>query len=388
MVVTGAKRESIFTGPVVVLIVTVIGSLASFYLLLSVVPEYAVHNGWGTGSAGLCTAALMLGTVLTELAAPALIGRFGYRAVIAGALVLLGVPAVGLAFTASGAALLVACLLRGAGVGIVFVSGSALAAELAPPGRRSEVLGVFGVAAGVPGIVFLPSGVWLSGQFGYGPVFVAGAVVTLFAAIVVPRLPGRPTTVSEPAVPTEVENGKHGGLVGLTVTFGVVAMAGGVLPTFLPLSAAAHLVAVALLVQSCTTPLARWAVSRLDERHNRLLLLLGVAAASAGVLGMVWAARPAPLVAASVLFGAGFGAVQHVTLALMFTRVPASGYRRVSMLWNLAYDAGMGVGAVVFGVLVDRGGFGWAYGLLAAAVLMVVLPAMRATRSGREQWAT
>ena len=51
------------------------------------------------------------------------------------------------------------------------------------------------------------------------------------------------------------------------------------------------------------------------------------------------------MIASVTLFGIGFGAAQNVTLALMFARVSRSDYARVSMLWNLADDAGMGIGA-------------------------------------------
>jgi len=355
------------------LLVTVVGALASFYLLLSVVPAYAVGNGWGADSAGLCTGVLMLGTVLTELATPALIGRYGYRAVFAASLVLIGLPAGWLALSSSAAAVLGACLLRGAGIGVIFVAGSALAAELASPSRRGEVLGVFGVAAGAPGIAFLPSGVWLSDHVGYRPVFLLGAAVTLLAAVGVPRLPGRQAVAPDtpPAGGPASTTPTSGGLAGLTITFGAMATAAGVLATFLPvsLSGATHkLAALALLVQSCLTPLVRWAASRCPDRYHRPLLVAGVAASSAGVLGLVSAGHWPVLIAAVSLFGAGFGAVQHVTLTAMFARVPTSGFRKVSMLWNLAFDAGMGIGAATFGALVDVTGYAAGYALLAAAM--------------------
>jgi hypothetical protein len=44
------------------------------------------------------------------------------------------------------------------------------------------------------------------------------------------------------------------------------------------------------------------------------------------------------VVAGSLIFGAGFGFAQNATQAMMFERVPASGYPTVSALWNLAYD--------------------------------------------------
>src|SRR5689334_22150347 len=85
--------QRIPAGPMARLLVASLGALGSFYLLMPVVPLYAAGSGTGGVGAGLCTGALMLGTVLTELAAPALISRCGYRKVVALALVLLGLPA-------------------------------------------------------------------------------------------------------------------------------------------------------------------------------------------------------------------------------------------------------------------------------------------------------
>jgi predicted MFS family arabinose efflux permease len=60
----------------------------------------------------------------------------------------------------------------------------------------------------------------------------------------------------------------------------------------------------------------------------------------------------------------------------MFDRVPASGYGAVSAVWNLAYDAGMGLGAAGFGLLI--GPVGYAAGFaLTACVLLTSLPLAR-----------
>src|SRR5688572_13015620 len=86
------KAEPIMTGPMVRLLVASLGALGSFYLLMPVVPSYAAAAGAGGVAAGLTTGVLMLGTVLAELAAPAFVGRCGYRTAIALALVVLGAP--------------------------------------------------------------------------------------------------------------------------------------------------------------------------------------------------------------------------------------------------------------------------------------------------------
>jgi predicted MFS family arabinose efflux permease len=84
-----------------------------------------------------------------------------------------------------------------------------------------------------------------------------------------------------------------------------------------------------------------------------------------------------------LVFGAGFGAAQTATLALMLERVPASEYARVSALWNVAYDAGWGAGAVGFGLVVGTTGYAAAFGLTALVLVGSVLAAARAGRATR-----
>ncbi|MFI5484185.1 MFS transporter [Micromonospora echinaurantiaca] len=397
--------QPIVTGPMVRLLVASLGALGSFYLLMPVVPSYAAAAGAGGVGAGLSTGVLMLGTVLAELASPAWIRRYGYRTVVSLALLVLGLPAAVLPISSWPPLVLGVCLVRGAGLGIVFVAGSALAAELAPAGRRSEGLGLYGAAVGVPSIACLPAGVWLSGHLGYRPVFFAGAVLALLALLAVPGLPGRTappgsalagsapreSALTEPAraqsapTATKPDPADVGGLAGPAMVFAAVALVAGVLLTFLPLSLAAashRLAAVALLVQSCTTPLARWAAGRYGDRYGGGMLLPAVVAVAMGTGALAWAPNPLAVVAGAALFGIGFGGAQHVTLALMFARVPTSGFARASALWNVAYDGGMGIGAVGFGLLLDPIGYSAGFVCTAAVLITVLVPAWRQRHAG------
>lgn len=101
----------------------------------------------------------------------------------------------------------------------------------------------------------------------------------------------------------------------------------------------------------------------------------GLLAAGVGMLALVLAANPAAVVVGMLVFGAGLGIAQNVTLSLMLERVPASGYGTVSAVWNLAYDAGLGVGAASFGVLANQTGYPIAFALTAVLVLAAVAPA-------------
>ena len=84
-----------------------------------------------------------------------------------------------------------------------------------------------------------------------------------------------------------------------------------------------------------------------------------------------------------ILFGAGFGATQNVTLALMMDRSQPHEYGRTSALWNLAYDGGFGVGAIGLGLLIGPVGYVTGFAITAAVLVAALVPAWADRRWGR-----
>jgi predicted MFS family arabinose efflux permease len=357
------------------------GAMVSFYLLLSVVPLYATSAGTNGIGAGLTTGTLMFATVAAELATPALLARFGYRLMLSAGLVLLGAPALALTLSSGLPAILAVSLVRGLGLAIAVVAGSSLVATLAPRERRSEALGLLGVVVGIPAVVALPLGVWLAEHVGFPPVFVAAAVAALACLVVMPALPGR---AKGAAAPVGVVAGlRMSAQVRPAMVFLLTAMGAGIVVTFLPLATrgSGGLAAPALFANAVATTLARWWAGRYGDKHGQSgLLVAGVVACAVGMLALAFGASPAPVAAGAVLLGLGFGAAQNASLSLMFERVSVSGYDMVSAVWNLAYDAGLGLGAAGFGVLAARAGYAGAFGIAAALMLVALAPVWRDRR--------
>lgn len=372
-------RPSLVTRPLLLRFVSVIGASASFYLLLSVVPLYAKDSGAGGNGAGATTGALMLATVVGELVAPRFIARFGHRVTLALGLVLLGAPALALTVFSGFAWITAVCLLRGAGFALTVVAGGALTASLIPAERRGEGLAVVGIVSGVPSLLGLPLGVWLASEVGYGPVGVAAGVCALAAILSVPGLPDR-EVMAGPRIGI-VDGLRKPELLRPSALFAVTAVAAGIVVTFLPLavpSASANVVAVALFVQPAGAAAARWVAGRQGDRKGSARLVLpGLALSAAGMLVTAYTHSAVAVVTGVALFGVGFGITQNATLTLMYARVPASGYGTVSALWNIAYDAGMGAGAVGFGLLVALTGYPWAFACTAALIALTLVPAWR-----------
>jgi len=94
------------------------------------------------------------------------------------------------------------------------------------------------------------------------------------------------------------------------------------------------------------------------------------------MLALSYIASTPVIMIGMVLFGIGFGVTQNATLTLMFDRVSSSGYDAVSAVWNVGYDAGLGLGAVMFGLVSSRTGYPIAFALLGAFMLAMLGPAL------------
>jgi MFS family permease len=357
-------------------------TMVGFYLLLSVVPLYAEEAGGGSSGAGLATAVFMLSTVLAQAWMPRLLARFGYRAVLAAGLLLMGPPAFLYIPLGEVPAILAVTLVRGAGFGAAIVALAALVVELAPPGRRGEALGLYGVVLTLPSIFCAALGLWLVESFGYGPVFLLGASTPLLAfaaALGLSAVDGR----EERGGAGLLSGLRRGPLLRVFFLFASCTAVSGVVVTFLPLAAPGpglFSAATALLLLGVASTFFRWWAGRFgDRRDPRLLLAPGLVLAALGMVAL--SLEGFALLGGALLFGAGFGTLQNATLLLIMERVPKAEYGLGSTLWNLAFDAGTGAGAFVFGFVVGAAGFFWSF-CICAALLVAALGFVPGTREG------
>jgi predicted MFS family arabinose efflux permease len=392
------ERKTLLTRPVVLLTLIAFATLFGFQLLLSAVPLYADDAGGGSLGAGLATAAFMLSTVFAQVQMPRVLNRFGYRAVLAVGLLFLGLPTFFYAVTQTLTSILAVTLLRGVGFGIATVVFAALMVELAPPGRRGEALGLLGVAIALPAIFCTALGLWLVERFGYGTVFLLGAIAPLLGIAAIFGIRTVPTPGQERVERTAgfFAGLGRGPLLRVFLVFAATTTAAGVIVTFLPLAvtqgSGLYSAAGALLVVGVASAIGRWWAGRFgDRRDPRLLLTPGLLAAALGMI--VLSSGGAFLLGGAALFGIGFGLLQNATLVLMMERVSESEYGLGSTLWNVAFDAGTGLGAFVFGFVIASFGYSWAFylcaGLVSSALVLVRLdrPAPvaggRSTKDGR-----
>jgi predicted MFS family arabinose efflux permease len=381
-------RERLITRPLLLRFVSIAGASSSFYLPLSAVPLYA--RPAGPAAAGFATGVLLLVTVAVELLTPRLVARTGYRLALGLGLLFLGLPALALLGPPNLAVIMTVSVARGAGFAVVTVAGGAMTVSLIPPGRRGEGLALTGLVSGVPALAFLPLGVFAAARWGFAPVFVATAAAALLALVTIPGLPdGGRAERGKAAADTSSQEPAHGVLSVLAsplmirpaALFSAATVAAGVLFTFVPLAItrqAGAVAAGALFAEPAAATLTRLAAGRLGDRYGQHRLLFpGIGLAAAGMTALAATGVPALVIGGAAVFGAGFGLLQNATLTLMYARTTPRGYGCVSALWNAAYDAGMGAGAIGMGLITAPLGYPGTFLLTAALVLLALIPAIR-----------
>lgn len=359
-------------------------SFTGFAALLPVAPLWAIHGGATSVGAGLVNGVLMLFTVLTQLIVPAALRRFGWTPVLVAGAIFLGLPTVAFLLSDQLLPILAISALRGVGFGVATVTGSALVAELVEPARRGAAIGAYGLAIAGPQVLFVSSAPWIVERFGFEPIFVLG-LAPLLSAIPAVLLGRRLDHVPEPS-----ERAPYRLLLRPMALLLTVTLAGGSLITFMAqMSSSAALSALALLVLTLAAAVSRWRVGALSDRFgaSRFLAPL-VLVTIVGMLILAWSVRDAnatqaaALVIGAALVGISYGGLQNLTLVLSFQAVSRPHYGSASAVWNIGFDLGTGLGAVLIGMVAAGASFSVAL-LVGAAFSLLTLPLAAQRLRGR-----
>ncbi|MGP6169769.1 MFS transporter [Microbacterium sp. A196] len=375
------QQNSIWREPgIPALIGMVVAGFSGYALLMPVAPLWAARGGADEAGVGAVTGVFMLFTVLVQLFVPAAIRRFGWTPVLVIGLILLGAPSLAHILSDALLPILALAAVRGAGFAVLTVCGSSAVAELVDPARRGRAIGAFGLGIAAPQVLLLPAAPWIAEHLGAAVVFALATIPLVGIVFAVPL--GRRLDALPPH--PEPEHARHGvrrylGLLPPMLVLLGVTLAGGALITFVPQFGVSALDAmVGLLLLTGLAALARWGVGHLADRVGaRRILWPFVVTATAGMAVIAWSVaaeeRTAALLLGMALVGIAYGALQNLTLGVAFEAVPRRDHVVASAAWNIGFDAGTGLGAVVVGALASAFAFPPAL-LFAAALSLLTLP--------------
>jgi predicted MFS family arabinose efflux permease len=386
---TVSARGSIWRQPgMPPLVVMTTAGFSGYALLLTVAPLWAVHGGASTAGSGLVNGVLLTFTVLTQLLVPRALRTFGWGPVLTVGLLLMGVPGALHSVSDMLGVVLALSAVRGVGFGVLTVTGSAAVAALVGERSRGEAIGVYGLAVAVPNLVLLPAGPWIAESAGYVAVFTLSALplvgipagLRLASALHRSAPDLDPGTVAEHD-PGDPESAAYRRLLRPMLLLMAVTLAGGAVLTFTPqMLDSASVAAGGLFLMGLSAALSRWRAGVLADRYGaeRFLVPL-VPLTGAGMALVSWSVaasdgtRVASFLAAMLLVGLCYGALQNLTLLVSFTAVSRRHHNLASAVWNVGFDAGTALGSVAVGAIAQLTSFATAF-LVAGMVAVATLP--------------
>jgi MFS family permease len=324
-------------------------------------------------------------TVAMQLGIPALSRRVGIVPLLVSGALLMGLPSFAYLGNPGAATVLIASALRGAGFGLVSIVATAVVIQLASVSRRTRAIGRFGLVTGMiaalaPALgVRLFDGGWADALFiGAGTVPLVGIALFPYAYLRTLRFALR--------APRVLPLLKVGELARPTIVFALAAVGYGAVVSYLPTSFAGKAAAMLLLfgiVQAVMRGMAGRASAAFIQQIG---LRIATGTALVGTVILWWASMRSNVLLAYgglTCLGLGLGTLTTASLAALAVRGTDHTQIGPAVLWNVAFDAGIAAGGLIFSLAARIGSASSVYVLCAALLVLAFIVAVQDGRRPR-----
>lgn len=160
------------------------------FVVMGLLLQISLDMHISISGAGYIITAYALGVVVGAPLLTPLLGRIPRRPALIGLMVLFTIGNIACALAGSLTLILIARVLTAFAHASYFGIGSVVAAEIAPPSRKSAAIATMFLGATLANIIGVPGGTWLGHMFGWRTSFVAvailGGVATIATALFIP----------------------------------------------------------------------------------------------------------------------------------------------------------------------------------------------------------
>ncbi|SEL74811.1 Predicted arabinose efflux permease, MFS family [Paenibacillus sp. cl141a] len=361
--------ERLWTKPFIQMTVGMLFLFTGFYLLLPTLPLYIKHLGGSETQVGLAAGAFTLTAVVFRPMVGGLVDRYGRRAFYVWGLIFFVLSMYLYDWVGSILLLLALRILHGASWAFSTTSIGTVITDLIPISRRGEGMGWYGMAMTVAMAIGPMLGTYIVSGYSFRTLFLVATGLSLIAFILayMTKAPyqakpsaGRIQLVEKSVLP-------------VTAAIFFLAVAYGGITTFLPLFAESIRVnpGTFFLVYAVALTLIRPFAGKLSDRFGEAAVIIPSLVVTAGALIVLSQSSGLPgLITAAILYGIGFGSAQPALQAATLRIAPENRRGAANASFMTAFDLGIGLGAIVLGLVSER--IGYAYLFTVTAVSVVV----------------
>jgi len=368
------KNENLFSRNFILTSLSTFTLFSSFYFLLITLPIYIQKIGGTESEIGFIIGVFTISAVVLRPFIGQEIDRRGRKNILISGLLVFLVSMLLYNYTNSVTSLLLLRVFHGIGWGAATTAATTLIADIAPPNRRGEAMGIFGMSSNVAMAIGPALSMLLLQAYDFSILFMIGAGIALVSLLL--ALPISETMASHPKTPLFSREA----LFASTLMF-TVSLTYGSLVSFLSLFAQKQGIinpGIFFTVFAATLILVRAFAGRLsDTKGRKFVILPGMILIAASLFVLSTASVLFVFLMAALLYGLGFGLVHPSLMALLVDSVSEKGRGAAMGTFTAAFDLGIGMGSIILGFVLQYFGFKVMYSLaglivLGGAVLLIV----------------
>ncbi len=362
-------------------------------MLIPVLPTFIEEMGVGVGLVGLGVSAVLIGTMIFDVPAGILVGRFGHKRTMLWGTALLGVVALVTAFTTAFPALMILRLLSGVAMALWSISRMSFVSDTVPSAARGKTLATFGGVGRFGAFVGPVLGGIIGAQISLESVFIAQALMSaatmLMLVTFVREIGGdRADQIRRQGQSSIIKTitGNGSGLArGGTAMVSLQLVRRGrelLLPlwgTYLGLEVdqIGYVIGAAAAMDMVMFPPVGYVMDRYGRKYMSMpsFLILGLGMALLPLSGNIWTFG-----AIAVLTGFGNGLSSGAMMTLGADLAPRQRASEFIGVWRLIGDIGGASGPIIVGQVATVVTLGWsslfiaAFGFLGASGVYFLVP--------------
>lgn len=341
-----------------------------YNMQVPVLPLYGKKLGLTPGQIGIFVGAIMFAALVTRLFVPWFSSRFNKKFLLMAGIILYLLASVGYPLLSSFGLLVLLRLFNGLGHGITTTYFATAAADELPQQKIGEGMGYFGIGTMVTASLAPLLALAVVQHYGFSAFFltcIGVLAVSWFAIFGISKAAPVNPKAAKSALIFDRQFLPQSGLV-----FILGVLMSGVM-TFTPIYAQQlHLTGISgfFFIAAIAGVVIRPIVGPLFDRQGpRLILLVNTVLLTLGMVLIAMLNHNWMLLVAGVFYGVADGAIYPTLQAWLFKVTTLENRDTATGMFLNSYDLGMGLGAVILGVVVEVVGYQGMFLLLAAVAL-------------------
>lgn len=360
--VQSAVAEPLWTRNFLFVLISNFATYIGFYMLLPTLPIYIKEISGKESLSGLAMGVLLFSAVLIRPFAGRTVDKHGRRGVYLAGLGIFMLCSLAFNWLHGLIIFLFFRFIQGFGWGYCNTAAGTVAADVIPKSRLGEGMGYFGLAMSLAMGIAPAISLFIIQRYNFNVLF-SGSALTLVLAILAAAFITYRKVIHEPSAAKSVLIEKRA-LRPSLVAFFVTLVYSAVL-SFLALygdQMGISGMGLFFTVYAISITLSRPILGRIADQHGfDVVMVPGLIIVSLTMALLYLATTLTMFVIAGIVFGIGFGAVQPSLQALSVLNVPPDRRGAAVGTYFTAFDIGIGLGSVLWGVVAQVVGYSAMY---------------------------